>query len=143
MKYLLDTNVLSESYNIKCDKNVESFINSIQQENMFVSVISIGELCYGVEKLPSSKKKHDLSIWLYSKIPEWFKNRIIPVENELALKWGNIKALTKRTLSGVDSLIAATAIFHNMFLVTRNTKDFDDIEGINLLNPWEYLNPEN
>jgi predicted nucleic acid-binding protein len=91
-----------------------------------------------MEKLPTDKKKHELQIWLYSKVLEWFKNRIIPLETEVFLEWGKIRANVKRTLPVIDSMIAASAITHRMFLVTRNISDFDDIEGLDLINPWEY-----
>ncbi len=105
---------------------------------MYLSVITIGELCYGVEKLSAGKKKHDLSIWLYAKLPEWFNGRIIEIDTEVIIEWGKIRALTGRQLPVADSLIAACAISNHALLVTRNTKDFEDIEGINLLNPWEF-----
>ena len=105
---------------------------------MYLSVYTIGELCFGIEKLPISKKKHDLSIQLYSKIPLWFNKRILSIDNDIMLKWGTLRVLTKRTLPIDDSIIAATAINHNMTLVTRNVKDYNDIQGINLINPWEF-----
>jgi toxin FitB len=138
VKYMLDTNVLSELQKSNCSQNVKLFAEQIQPEDMYLSVITIGELCYGVEKLPTGKKKHDLSIWLYTKLPEWFNRRIMEIDTEVIIEWGKIKAGTKRSLPVADSLIAACAITNHAFLVTRNTKDFDDIEGINLLNPWEF-----
>ena len=137
MKYLLDTNVISEMYKPQYNPNVKAFIDSTPLEKFYVSAITIGELCYGIERLPMSKKKHELSVCLYSKTMEMFKNRIISIDSELALEWGKMRARAKRTLPGLDSQIAATALLHNMILVTRNTKDFNGIEGIDLLNPWE------
>jgi len=138
MKYLLDTNVISELQKSNCCQNVKLFINALNYDQVYISAITMGELCYGVEKLPYGKKKHDLSIWLYTELPEWFNDRIIPLDTEILIEWGKIRAEVKRTLPVVDSLIAASAIVNHMFLVTRNTKDFDDIEGINLINPWEF-----
>jgi len=138
VNYLLDTNVISEIYKPNCNQNVISFLNNIERKNMYLSVYTIGELCFGIEKLPISKKKHDLSIWLYSKIPLWFNKRILSIDNDIMLKWGTLRVLTKRTLPIDDSIIAATAINHNMTLVTRNVKDYNDIQGINLINPWEF-----
>jgi predicted nucleic acid-binding protein len=134
----LDTNVLSELHKPHCDKNVRAFTELIPWDNLYISSISIGELCYGMEKLPPGKKKHELQIWLYSKVMEWFKNRIVQLETEIFLEWGKIRANAERTLPVVDTMIAASAITHRMFLVTRNTADFTGIEGLNLLNPWEY-----
>ena len=137
MNYLLDTNVISELQKPQGSQKVKSFIASIPLETMYVSAVTIGEICYGVEKMPVNKKKHELLLWLYRDISKWFKDRVIPVENELALEWGKMRARVKRTLPSLDSQIAATALLHNMILVTKNTKDFIDIEGIDLLNPWE------
>jgi len=138
MKYLLDTNVISEIQKTNCSEKVKSFTEEISWEDVFLSAITIGELCYGVEKLPAGKKKHELAIWLYTKVPEWFDGRIIDLDTEVLLEWGKIRARTERTLPVADSLIAAAAISHHLLLVTRNTKDFEDIDGINLLNPWEF-----
>ena len=138
MKYMLDTNVISELQKSNCNQNVRLFAQEIHWEDLYLSVITIGELCYGVEKLPAGKKKHELSVWLYTKLPEWFNRRIIEIDTEVIIEWGKIRARTERQIPVADSLIAATAITNNIFLVTRNTKDFEDIEGINLLNPWEF-----
>jgi len=138
VKYLLDTNVISEIQKSKCNENVRSFIETLNWEDMYLSVVTIGELCYGIEKLPSGKKKHDLSIWLYSKVPEWFNRRIVEADTEVMLEWAKIRARTEKTLPVADTIIAASSIVHHMFLVTRNVKDFDEIDGINLFNPWEF-----
>ncbi|MDR0496171.1 MAG: type II toxin-antitoxin system VapC family toxin [Treponema sp.] len=138
MKYLLDTNIISEIQKSSCNQNVRAFINKIPSEDLYISAISIGELCFGIEKLSDGKKKHDLSIWVHTKIPEWFNGRIIPLDTDVLLEWGKLRAKTKRTIPVIDSLIASAAITHHMTLVTRNTKDFDDIEGMMLMNPWEF-----
>ena len=138
MKYLLDTNVISELRKSNCNKRVKAFADKIQWEDSYISVISIGELCYGIEKLPVEKKKHELLIWFYTKIPEWFSARIITLDTEVLTKWGKIRASVKRTLPVMDSLIAAAAMTHNMVLVTRNVSDFEGIEGLNIINPWEF-----
>ncbi|MCL2265124.1 MAG: type II toxin-antitoxin system VapC family toxin [Treponema sp.] len=138
MNYLLDTNVISEIQKSNCNQNVKSFMEIIPWENLYLSVLTIGELCYGVERLPHDKKKHDLSIWLYTELPQWFNRRIIDLDTEVLTEWGKLRVRAGRTLPAVDSLIAACSIVNHMFLVTRNTKDFDDIQGINLINPWEF-----
>jgi predicted nucleic acid-binding protein len=137
VKYLLDTNVISELQKPECNQRVRTFTDEIPWEDMYISAISIGELCYGMEKLPAGKEKHELLIWLYTKVPEWFNGRVISLDTEVLLEWGKIRARVQRTLPIIDTLIAAAAIAHHMVLVTRNTADFEDIEGINLLNPWE------
>ena len=138
MKYLLDTNVISEIRKPDCSRNVKSFAETVPWDDLYLSAVTVGELGYGIEKLPHGKKKHDLSIWLYTELLQWFDRRIIALDTEILIEWGKIRARTNRTLPVVDSLIAASAVVHHMFIVTRNTKDFDGIEGINLLNPWEF-----
>ena len=137
MKYLLDTNIISELRKHDCNPKVRAFTDGIPLEDMYICSISIGELCYGMEKLPSGKKKKNLTVWLYTKLPEWFNGRIISLDADTMTEWGRIRANTGSTMPVVDSLIASAAITNHMTLVTRNTKDFEDIEGIILINPWE------
>jgi len=138
VKYLLDTNIISEMQRPHCNPKVKAFTDEIPLEDIFICAITVGELCYGMEKLPPSKKKHELAIWLYTKLPEWFKGRILPLDTDTMAEWGKLRAHAERTMPVVDSLIASAAISHHMTLVTRNTKDFNDIEGIMLINPWEF-----
>jgi predicted nucleic acid-binding protein len=122
----------------QCNQNVKSFVETVHWEELYLSAITIGEICYGIEKLSYGKKKHDLSVWLYTKLPEWFSGRIITLDSDVMMEWGRLCAKIQRKLPFADSLIASSAITHHMFLVTRNTKDFEDIEGINIINPWEF-----
>jgi len=138
MMYLLDTNVVSEMYKTNYSDNVKSFLDTLNWDDLYISTVTLGEICYGIEKLPSGKKKHELSIWFYTNVPQWFKGRIIDMDSEVMLEWGKIRAGAPRTLPLIDTLIAAAAIVHHMFLITRNVKDFDDIEGLNMINPWEF-----
>jgi predicted nucleic acid-binding protein len=137
MKYLLDTNVLSEIRNPKGNPDVLAYVNALHQEELFISVVTIGEIAKGMEKLPDGKKKTELSTWLTSQIPDAFKNRIIPLDIELMLEWGKFRAKERRTFPIIDSLIAVTALSRHMILLTRNTRDFEGIEGLHLLNPWD------
>ena len=137
MKYLLDTNIISEMQKLQCNPKVKLFIDEIPPEDMFICSVSMGELWYGIEKLPAGKKKHNLTIWFHTKLPQWFDGRIICLDTDTMTTWGRIRARTGRTIPAIDSLIASAAICHHMTLVTRNTKDFKDIEGIILFNPWE------
>ena len=81
--------------------------------------------------------KHLIALWLYTKLPEYFKDRIIPIGTEVMLEWGRLRAGTGRFLPVIDSLIAATAISCSLTLVTRNSKDFKSIPEIKLVNLWE------
>ena len=136
MKYLLDTNVLSEIRKPRGDKKVKAFVNSLREEDIFISVLSIGEICFGVEKLPPGPKKTELHIWLTQKLPQRFGNRIIPLDVDSMAEWGRLLARIPRTLPVVDSLIAASALARRLTVVTGNIKDFEMIEGLELVNPW-------
>jgi predicted nucleic acid-binding protein len=137
MKFLLDTNVLSEIHNPAGNPKVLAALNALPQEDLFISVITIGEIARGVEKLPEGKKKNELLIWLTIQIPAAFKDRIVPLDFDCMLEWGRFRARTKRTFPIIDSLIAAAALSRRMTIVTRNTRDFEEIGGLFLLNPWE------
>ncbi|GHV95291.1 ribonuclease VapC [Spirochaetia bacterium] len=137
MKYLLDTNIVSEMQKSNCNQKVRVFTDGLPLEDMFICTLSIGEICFGIERLPPGKKKHELSLWLYTQLPEWFKGRVISLDTEVMLEWGRLRSRTGRTLPVADSLFAAAAITHHLTILTRNIKDFADIPGLNAVNPWE------
>jgi predicted nucleic acid-binding protein len=138
VKYLLDTNIVSETQKSNCAPKVKAFLDGLAGEDLYICSITVGEICYGIEKLPAGKKKHELMVWLYGKLPEWFNGRVISLDTDVMTEWGKIRAHTDRTLPAADSMIASAAITHHMTLITRNTKDFEGIEGLMLINPWEY-----
>ena len=76
-------------------------------------------------------------LWLESELPETFSHRILPITREIADRWGRLQYLVKRPLPATDSLLAATALHHDMTLVTRNTKDFLALPGLEMINPWK------
>jgi len=137
MKYLLDTNVISELRKKTCNLNVKNTIEKIEPNDLYLSVISIGEIEMGVQKLAEQQKKIEISLWLHNKLPLWFVDRIIPINFDIMVTWGKLCAESKRTLPIIDSLIAATAITYRAILLTRNVNDFDNIKGLELINPWD------
>jgi len=137
MKYLLDTNVISELRKKTCNLNVKNTIEKIEPNDLYLSVISIGEIEMGVQKLAEQQKKIEISLWLHNKLPLWFVDRIIPINFEIMVTWGKLCVESKRTLPVIDSLIAATAITYRAILLTRNVDDFDNIKGLELINPWD------
>jgi predicted nucleic acid-binding protein len=137
VKYLLDTNVLSEIRKPSGNVKVKNFVNNLNGEDIYISVISIGEISYGIEKLPSGAKKTELQIWLTHDLPEWFGNRIICLDTEIMTEWGRLQARMQKTLPSFDSLIAASALARRLTVVTRNIEDFIKINGLILYNPWE------
>jgi predicted nucleic acid-binding protein len=137
VKYLLDTNVLSEIRKSNCNPRVKAVTDKIPPENILISVISIGEIVFGIEKLPDGKKRAELSHWAYTEIPKQFASRIISIDTEVIVEWGKLCARTGRTLPQNDSLIATTALVHHLTLLTRNARDFEHIAGLSLINPWD------
>ena len=137
MKYLLDTNIISEIRKSNCNEKVKEFIDGLSGEDLYICTITVGEISYGIEKLPPGKKKHELLVWLYGKLPEWFNGRIISLDRDTMEEWGKIRANTERTMPAADSMIASAAITHHLTLITRNTKDFEGIEGLMLINPFQ------
>lgn len=111
------------------------------EENLFISVITIGEIRKGIVKIESSQpeKYQKLDEWLY-KLIQRFEPRIITLDRKILLRWGNLSGKSERLgrkLPVIDSLIAATAINHQLTLVTRNESDFSSID-VPLYNPWSY-----
>jgi tRNA(fMet)-specific endonuclease VapC len=139
MKYLLDTCVISELVAKHPNPQVVDFVDALDSDGVYLSVITIGEIAKGVEKLPKSKRKQDLHSWLKEDLLARFSGRIIPLDTEVLMQWGVLVARlesTGITLPAIDSLIAATTLTHKLTLVTRNVDDFSST-GIEIVNPWE------
>jgi predicted nucleic acid-binding protein len=137
VRYLFDTNVVSELWKLNCDIRVRNFAERQDQKACFLSVVSLGEIAYGMERLPPGRKKTELVHFIGVHIPEWFEDRIIPLDGEITREWGRISARAGRTLPLLDSFIAATALVRGLTVLTRNTRDFEGVEGLLLYNPWE------
>lgn len=136
MSYLLDTNIITETTKQRPHKNVLEWLDAVPSEEIFVSVLTLGEIKQGIEKLPSSKKKNELKNWFKMSFLTWFGNNILNIDKDVAEKWGYIKATHKKTLPAIDSLIAATALTFNLKLVTRNEKDFE-LGNLEVFNPFK------
>ncbi len=138
MRALLDTCVLSELRKADGNSGVHRAVQRIPDDNLFVSVISIGEITKGVELLEDGKRKLALRNWLQT-LERDYISRIIPIDPETAHIWGELTAVARkrgRTVASSDGLIAATARRHGLHIMTRNTKDFE-ATGAVLINPWE------
>lgn len=125
MKYLLDTNVISELAKEKPNPFVSKKLASLASTSLYLSVLTIGELKKGIEKLVASERKIKLQSWLEKDLPTWFNDRILPINVEVAERWGKLLNEVNRSLPAVDSLIAATALHYDAAIITRNKKDFD------------------
>lgn len=138
MNYLLDTNVLSEVRRSVPDGRVLAWLDAVDEDRVFLSVISIAEIARGVHLLADSHRKAALGQWLESELVQRFDARLLPVDTATALIWGELLAFAKGAgigLSVMDGWIAATARRHELTLVTRNIKDFANL-GLPLLDPW-------
>jgi toxin FitB len=137
--YLLDTNVISELTKLQPEAKVVSWFQATSEELLYLSVLAIGEIRKGINLLPRSNKRVLLESWLANDLVLRFAGRIIEVNLDIAERWGLISAQAKiagTPLAVIDGLMAATALHHNLTLVTRNTKDVQ-VAGINTLNPWQ------
>ena len=137
MRVLIDTCVLSELRKPQADAGVRQTVNEIPDEDLFVSVITIGEIAKGIALLDHSRRKRELQSWLQT-LESDYAARILPVDREAAHIWGELTAAAQkrgRIISVSDGLIAATARSHGLHVMTRNVFDFEPT-GALLINPW-------
>jgi predicted nucleic acid-binding protein len=135
---LLDTNVLSEVTRPAPDARVLEWLDRLDEDRSFISVVSIAEIRRGVALMDEGRKREALAEWLARDLPQRFEQRVLPVDEPVALAWGDLMGLAKRRgrgLSSMDGLIAATAVARQLTLATRNTKDFEGF-GVELFDPW-------
>ena len=138
MKYLLDTCVISELITKNPDPHVVAFVDSLESDNVFLSVITIGEMVKGIEKLSTSKRKRELHTWLQEDLLIRFDGKILSLDTDVMLEWGKLTALVEaagKPMPAIDSLIAATVLTHELTLITRNVGDFESA-NIEIVNPW-------
>ena len=139
MNYILDTNVISELVAERPDPNVVRWIDNVDYQAVYLSVITVGELKKGIAKLPDSQRKTVLDTWLMGDLLVRFQDHILPIDTSVMLTWGSLVARMEtidKPMPAIDSLIAATALHHEYTVVTRNVGDFEHT-GVSLLNPWE------
>jgi toxin FitB len=136
MSYLLDTNILSETIRRAPNKAVLTWLEKIPGEALFVSVLTLGEIRKGVEAVEDKKRREKLRLWLEHELPAWFEGRVLPVDIAVADRWGRILAEVGRPAPTIDSLLAATALHHELRLVTRNARDFE-YSGLEVINPFK------
>lgn len=139
MKYLLDTCVISELVKTKPNKKVVSWITKNDEVNFYLSSLTFGELYKGISKLPVSKRRKKLSQWIEHDLKERFTGKIFDIDLLVAKTWGEVQGASEATgnpMPAIDGLIAATALTHNLTVVTRNVTDMQQ-SGATLLNPWK------
>lgn len=138
MTFLLDTNVVSEWVKPSPDIGVATWLAAADEETVFLSVMTLGEIRYGIERLPPGARRSRLDAWVKTDLPLRFEGRMLGIDATTADAWGFLTALAQRRghpIAAVDGLIAATACRHDLTLVTRNVRDFEPLD-IRLLNPW-------
>ncbi|BAY26271.1 plasmid stability protein StbB homolog [Calothrix sp. NIES-2100] len=138
MTYLLDTCLISEVVAKQPNQQVLDWLDAQVPETLYLSVITIGEIAKGINKLAASKRKESLTKWLNETLPNRFKGRILSIDIPTMVLWGNLVGQLEqngRPLPVMDSLIAATALQNSLSLVTRNENDFAGT-GVVIFNPW-------
>ena len=138
MTYLLDTNVVSEWARPHPNPGVVRWLADVDEDRVYISVLTFGELRRGVDRLTPGRRRHRLDTWLSEELADRFVDRVLPMDQDVADVWGRLLAHSEsagRPVGAVDGLIAATAEHHGLEVVTRNVKDFEST-GVRLLNPW-------
>lgn len=137
MKVLLDTCILSELRNPNSAALLNKAILPFDAKDLFISIVSIGEIAKGISLLPSSKKKTDLQNWALL-LEKNYTNRLLCIDCAIAHIWGELTAKAQKRgiiIPAADGLIAATALAHGLHVMTRNISDFEPT-GVFTLNPW-------
>ena len=140
MSFLLDTNVLSEGAKPRPDPGVVDWLDTIDEEQLFLSVVSLAELRHGIERLDEGRRRTALDRWLRDQLPARFENRLLPIDPDTADHWGIVVARAQaagRPIGAMDAFLAATAEQHQLTLVTRNVTDFE-AAGVRLFDPWAH-----
>jgi predicted nucleic acid-binding protein len=138
VNFLLDTNGVSEWVKPVPDPGLVTWLAAVDEDRVFLSVVTLAELRHGVERLVDGRRRARLEVWLNQELTERFAGRVLAVDGAIAHAWGRLVARAEaagQRLSVMDGFIAATAQIHELTLVTRNVKDFVS-SGITVHNPW-------
>jgi len=138
LSFLLDTNVVSEWVKERPNEGVVSWLAHADEDRIFISVVTLAELRYGIARMPARQRRRRLDDWLRDELLLRFEGRVLSVDPLVADAWGRIRAQSEsvgRPLGVMDTFIAATANRHDMTLVTRNVSDFESSVA-SIVNPW-------
>lgn len=138
MSFLLDTNVVSEWVKPRPDAGVMLWLTEVDEDRVFLSVITLAELRYGIERMTPGHRRRRLDAWLRNELPPRFEGRILSIDSVVADAWGKVMVRTEaagRSMSVADAFIAATVEAHGLTLVTHNVSDFAPALKT-VLNPW-------
>lgn len=138
MNYLLDTNLVSEWVKPRPDRGAISWLARADEDRLFVSVVTLAELRYGIARMRDGSRRRHLDAWLRHDLPLRFDGRVLAVSDAVADEWGEVVAqceVVGRPIGAIDAFIAATVKVHGLTLVTRDTSDFEPVLTT-MLNPW-------
>ena len=138
MKYLLDTCVISEIIKPKPSKKVVAWLKKQDEESLYLSVLTFGEIEKGIEKSVDGTRRNKLRLWVEEDLKQRFEGRILPIDMQVASKWGEIQGKSEaagKPLPSIDGLIAVTGLVNNCVVVTRNVSDMQQ-SSVELYNPW-------
>ena len=137
MSFLLDTNAVSEWVKPRPNPGLIGWMEAADEDRIFISVISLAELRYGMERMAAGRRRSRLEQWLRHELPLRFESRILPLDAQVAEAWGKTVSRSEtagRPIGAMDAFLAATAETHHLTLVTRNVSDFSLLQAV--LNPW-------
>jgi predicted nucleic acid-binding protein len=137
--FLLDTNIISELVKPRPEANVTAWIEATDESLLYLSVLTLGEIRRGIAVLPQSRRRASLEAWLDKDLCARFEDRILTIDQEVADRWGLLTAAARNggiVLPVIDGLLAATALEHNLTLVTRDTGQIPAM-GVAVFNPWQ------
>jgi toxin FitB len=141
VKFLLDTNTMSEWVKPRPNAGVIDWMDSVDEDQVFISVVSLAEVRYGIERLARGNRRRQLEEWLERELPLRFEGRLLPVDAAIADAWGRIVSRSEaagRPIAVMDAFLAATAEVHRLTLVTRNVSHFSLLKTV--VNPWTETN---
>ena len=133
--YLLDTMVVSEQTRPRPEQRVLLWMSQQSADDIFISALSIGEIVFGIRRLPQSQRRSRLEAWMEQDFRPFFEGRILNVDERVSRAWAFLREAGQRSPPPLESLIAATALAHDLTLITRNLGDFER-SGVRIYNPW-------
>jgi hypothetical protein len=139
VKYLLDTNVVSEWTRPKPSPNLVTWLAEADEDRLHISVVTFAEIRYGIEKMATGRRRDALAAWLEGELAERFEGRVLGIDRPVADAWGVVMARARATghsMATMDGFLAATAAARGLTLVTRDTNDFRGA-GVAMFNPWQ------
>jgi predicted nucleic acid-binding protein len=137
--YLLDTNCISELVRSSPEARVLEWMEGTDESLLYLSVLTLGEIRNGIAGLRQGKRRARLESWLEIELQLRFTGRILTIDEAIAKRWGVLAADAKikgQSLSVIDGLLAATALQHNLTVITRYVSDFANMPAP-LINPWD------